>query len=72
MPAGSRNPRCSIPHVSLRSSEHERPAYMPLGLWPHVCLGKALSTIILTTMLACILANFASVCRRISPMWNLS
>ena len=33
-------------------------AYMPLGLGPHVCLGKALSTIILTTMLACILREF--------------
>ena len=30
----------------------QRTAYMPLGLGPHVCLGKALSTIILTTMLA--------------------
>ncbi len=31
---------------------------MPLSLGPHVCLGKALSTIILTTMLACILRKF--------------
>ncbi|MHB8865233.1 MAG: cytochrome P450 [Pirellulaceae bacterium] len=36
----------------------QRTAYMPLGLGPHVCLGKALSTIILTTMLACILREF--------------
>ena len=36
----------------------QRSAYMPLGLGPHVCLGKALSTIILTTMLACILQEF--------------
>jgi len=36
----------------------QRSAYMPLGLGPHVCIGKALSTIILTTMLACILQEF--------------
>ncbi len=33
-------------------------AYMPLGLGRHVCLGKALSTNILTTLLACILREF--------------
>ena len=31
---------------------------MPLGLGPHVCIGKALSTIILTTVLACILREY--------------
>ena len=36
----------------------QRTAYIPLGLGPHVCLGKALSTIILTTMLAGILRKF--------------
>jgi cytochrome P450 len=33
-------------------------AYMPLGLGPHVCIGNALSTIILTSMLARILQEF--------------
>ena len=33
----------------------QRSAYIPLGLGPHVCIGKALSTIILTSVLACIL-----------------
>ena len=36
----------------------QRAAYMPLGLGPHVCIGKALSTIILTTILACILREY--------------
>jgi cytochrome P450 len=36
----------------------QRSAYMPLGLGPHVCIGKALSTIVLTTMLAGILQDF--------------
>ena len=36
----------------------QRSAYMPLGLGPHVCIGKALSTIILTSMLARILQEF--------------
>ena len=35
-----------------------RSAYMPLGLGPHVCIGKALSTIVLTSILACILNDF--------------
>jgi cytochrome P450 len=35
-----------------------RSAYIPLGLGPHVCIGKALSTIILTSMLARILQEF--------------
>jgi cytochrome P450 len=36
----------------------QRAAYLPLGLGPHVCIGKALSTIVLTTTLACILREF--------------
>jgi cytochrome P450 len=36
----------------------QRTAYLPLGRGPHVCIGKALSTIILTTTLACILREF--------------
>ena len=36
----------------------QRTAYLPLGLGPHVCIGKALSTIVLTTTLACILREF--------------
>jgi len=36
----------------------QRSAYLPLGLGPHVCLGRALSTIIVTTILACILQEF--------------
>ena len=36
----------------------QRSAYIPLGLGPHVCIGKALSTIILTSILACILQEF--------------
>ena len=31
---------------------------MPLGLGPHVCIGKSLSTIVLTIILACILREF--------------
>jgi cytochrome P450 len=36
----------------------QRSAYIPLGLGPHVCIGKALSTILLTSMLACVLQEF--------------
>ena len=36
----------------------QRSAYIPLGLGPHVCIGKALSTIILTSILARILQEF--------------
>jgi cytochrome P450 len=36
----------------------QRAAYIPLGLGPHVCIGKALSTIVLTSILACILRDF--------------
>lgn len=36
----------------------QRSAYIPLGLGPHVCIGKALSTIILTSILACVLREF--------------
>ena len=36
----------------------QRSAYIPLGLGPHVCIGKALSTIILTSILASILQEF--------------
>ena len=36
----------------------QRSAYIPLGLGPHVCIGKALSTIILTSILACILREY--------------
>jgi cytochrome P450 len=36
----------------------QRSAYIPLGVGPHVCIGKALSTIILTTILARILQEF--------------
>ena len=36
----------------------QRSAYIPLGLGPHVCIGKALSTIILTSIMACILQDF--------------
>jgi cytochrome P450 len=36
----------------------QRSAYIPLGLGPHVCIGKALSTIILTSIMACILQEF--------------
>ena len=36
----------------------QRSAYMPLGLGPHVCIGKALSTILLTSMLARMLQEF--------------
>jgi cytochrome P450 len=36
----------------------QRSAYMPLGMGPHVCIGKALSTIIFTSTLACILRDF--------------
>jgi cytochrome P450 len=36
----------------------QKSAYIPLGLGPHVCIGKALSTIILTSILARILQEF--------------
>ena len=36
----------------------QRSAYIPLGLGPHVCNGKALSTIILTSILARILQEY--------------
>jgi cytochrome P450 len=36
----------------------QRSAYIPLGLGPHVCIGKALSTILLTSILARILREF--------------
>ena len=36
----------------------QRSAYIPLGLGPHVCIGKALSTIILTSILARILREY--------------
>ncbi|MHB8903175.1 MAG: cytochrome P450 [Thermoguttaceae bacterium] len=36
----------------------QRSAYIPLGMGPHVCIGKALSTIILTSMMASILQEF--------------
>jgi cytochrome P450 len=36
----------------------QRSAYIPLGLGPHVCIGKALSTILLTSILASILREF--------------
>lgn len=36
----------------------QRSAYIPLGLGPHVCIGKALSTIILTSILARILLEY--------------
>jgi cytochrome P450 len=36
----------------------QRAAYIPLGLGPHVCIGKALSTIILTSILARILRAY--------------
>jgi cytochrome P450 len=36
----------------------QRSAYIPLGLGPHVCIGKALSTIILTSILATILREY--------------
>ena len=36
----------------------QRSAYIPLGLGPHVCIGTALSTIVLTSMLACIFQEF--------------
>jgi cytochrome P450 len=36
----------------------QRTAYIPLGLGPHVCIGKALSTILITSMLARILRQY--------------
>jgi cytochrome P450 len=36
----------------------QKSAYIPLGLGPHVCLGKALSTILLTSIVARILQDF--------------
>jgi cytochrome P450 len=36
----------------------QKASYIPLGLGPHVCIGKALSTIILTSILARILREF--------------
>jgi len=36
----------------------QKSAYMPLGLGPHVCIGKALSTIVLTSMLARIVQDY--------------
>jgi cytochrome P450 len=36
----------------------QKSAYIPLGLGPHVCIGKALSTILLTSILARILWEF--------------
>lgn len=36
----------------------QRSAYIPLGLGPHVCIGRALSTILLTSVLARILQEF--------------
>lgn len=36
----------------------QRSAYIPLGLGPHVCIGKALSTILLTSILASILREY--------------
>ena len=36
----------------------QKSAYLPLGLGPHVCIGKALSTILLTTILARILQEY--------------
>lgn len=36
----------------------QKSAYIPLGLGPHVCIGQALSTILLTSILARILQEF--------------
>ena len=44
--------------VPERFGAVQRSAYIPLGLGPHVCIGKALSTIILTSTMACILQEF--------------
>ena len=40
------------------SKRLDRLAYIPLGMGPHVCLGRALATIILTSILARILQEF--------------
>ena len=62
------SPRCPLVHGpdSFRPDRFapdnfgdvQRTAYLPLGLGPHVCIGKVLSTIVLTTILACILQEF--------------
>lgn len=41
-----------------RFAPTQKAAFIPLGLGPHVCIGKALSTILLTSILACILQEF--------------
>ena len=40
----------------------EKSAYIPLGLGRHVCIGRALSTILLTSILARILQDFRLEC----------
>lgn len=41
-----------------RFGPEQRAAYIPLGLGPHVCIGKALSTIIVTSILAPVFREF--------------
>ena len=48
----------------------QRTAYLPLGLGPHVCIGKALSTIVLTTILACVLQEFRVSLTLDQPDWR--
>jgi cytochrome P450 len=48
----------------------QRTAYLPLGLGPHVCIGKALSTIVLTTILACVLQEFRVSLALDQPDWR--
>jgi len=54
------NPECFDPDrfLSENFGAEQRSAYIPLGLGPHVCIGRALSTIVLTSILARILQEF--------------